>query len=70
MIEPILPSVLRVRGEPGDLVENAVRENVRRMVAYLRTDPIIAEPLKARSVIIVGARFDLDDGRVEFLEEG
>jgi carbonic anhydrase len=69
MIEPILPSVLRVREHDGDLVENAVRENVRRMVAFLRTDPIIAEPLKSRSVIVVGARFDLDDGVVEFLGE-
>ena len=69
MIEPILPSVLKVRNDEGDLVDNAVRENVRRMVAYLRTDPILAEPLKARSVIIVGAFFDLDDGRVEFLAE-
>lgn len=69
MIEPILPSVLRVRGEKGDIVDNAVRENVRRMVAYLRTDPILAEPLKSRTVIIVGARFDLDDGVVEFLGE-
>lgn len=69
MIEPILPSVLKVRDHEGDMVDNAVRENVRRMVAYLRTDPILAEPLKARSVIIVGARFDLDDGVVEFLTE-
>ena len=69
MIEPILPSVLKVRNEEGDMVDNAVRENVRRMVAYLRTDPILAEPLKARAVIIVGARFDIDDGVVEFLGE-
>lgn len=69
MIEPILPSVLSVRDAEGDLVDNAVRENVRRMVAYLRTDPIIAEPLKSRKVIIVGARFELDNGVVEFLEE-
>lgn len=69
MIEPILPSVLKVRDHEGDMVDNAVRENVRRMVAYLRTDPILAEPLKARSVVIVGARFDLDDGVVEFLSE-
>ena len=69
MIEPILPSVLRVRDEEGDMVDNAVRENVRRMVAYLRTDPILAEPLKARTIIIVGARFDIDDGVVEFLGE-
>lgn len=69
MIEPILPSVLRMRGEDGDMVDNAVRENVRCMVAYLRTDPIVAERLKARSIIIVGARFNLDDGVVEFLEE-
>ncbi|RYD94403.1 MAG: carbonic anhydrase, partial [Sphingomonadales bacterium] len=34
MIEPIVPAVLQARGKPGDAVENAVRENVKRTVQY------------------------------------
>ncbi|PMX95294.1 carbonic anhydrase, partial [Pseudomonas sp. MPR-R5A] len=30
MIEPIVPAVLKAQSQPGDLLDNAVRENVRR----------------------------------------
>ena len=72
MIEPIVPAVLKAQSLPGDLVENAVRENVRRVVARLRTsaDPILLDPVKAGKLKIVGARYDLDDGNVDFFDEG
>ncbi len=69
MIEPILPSVLEVREHGGDLLDNAVRANVHRMVEHLRKDPILAEKLAAKAIGIVGARYDLDHGTVEFLSE-
>jgi carbonic anhydrase len=37
MVEPIIPAVIRAQGQPGDLLDNAVRENVRRTVIRLRT---------------------------------
>ncbi|MEA1832690.1 carbonic anhydrase [Methylobacterium durans] len=71
MVEPIVPAVLRAQGQPGDLLDNAVRENVRRTVLRLRTaEALLADPVKAGKLKIVGARYDLDDGSVDFFEEG
>ncbi|KAB1075977.1 carbonic anhydrase [Methylobacterium planeticum] len=70
MVEPIVPAVLRAQGQEGDLVDNAVRENVRRTVHRLRTaEALLIDPIKARRLKIVGARYDLDDGSVDFFDE-
>ncbi len=71
MVEPILPAVLKVQNEPGDLLDNAVRENVRRTVSHLRTssEPILLQPQQAGSLKVVGACYDLDDGTVDFFLE-
>jgi carbonic anhydrase len=72
MIEPIVPAVIKAQSQPGDLLDNAVRENVRRVTNRLRTasEPILLEPLRAGKLKIVGARYDLDDGDVDFFDEG
>lgn len=72
MIEPIIPAVISAQKKEGDLVENAVRDNVRRVVARLRTasEPMLMDPLKAGKLRIVGARYGLDDGEVDFFDEG
>jgi carbonic anhydrase len=71
MIEPIIPAVLRaaragdLRGE--DLLEAAVKANVRRTVERLhKSEPSLMEPLRAGKLKIVGAHYDLDDGKVDF----
>ena len=71
MIEPIIPAVLKAKaqgGPKGDaLVEASVRENVRRTVERLRTaEPAMMSPIKAGKLLVVGARYDLDDGKVDF----
>jgi carbonic anhydrase len=68
MIEPIIPAVLSVRDKEGDLLDNSVRANVSRVVRQLRqhTDPILLEPQQAGKLKVVGAYYDLDDGRVDF----
>lgn len=70
MIEPIIPAVLRARREGDhDLLDRAVRANIQRVVERLRTtEQMLMEPLREGSLKIVGARYDLDDGNVEFLE--
>ena len=66
MIEPIVPAAIAARGRDGDFIDNAVRENVRRMVARLKSaGPIIAEAVKAGTVKIVGGRYDLATGAVD-----
>lgn len=72
MIEPIIPAVLEARGQPGDKVENAIKQNVRRTVRTLReeSDPLLLDPIKAGRVKVVGAYYHLDTGRVEFFDTG
>lgn len=71
MVEPIIPAVLKARAsgpyKEGELLDAAVRENVRRTVERLRmSEPAMLEPLRAGKLKIVGARYDLDDGTVDF----
>jgi carbonic anhydrase len=70
MIEPILPAVLRAKREDkGDLLGGAVRHNVMRVVERLRsTEQMLQEPQQQRRLKIIGAHYDLGDGKVEFFE--
>ncbi|HEX7743370.1 MAG TPA: carbonic anhydrase [Sphingobium sp.] len=72
MIEPIIPAVLQARGQAGDPVENAVKQNVRRVVDVMRneSDPILQKPLQAGKIQIVGAYYELSSGRVDFFDRG
>lgn len=66
MIEPIVPAALAARGREGDFIANAVRENVRRTVARLKAaGPIVADAVKAGTVKIAGAHYDIATGQVE-----
>ena len=75
MVQPILPAVIDARATLGnkvDLVDHAIHMNVRHVVRGLRgtSDPIIAEPIKAGKVRVVGAYYDLDTGAVDFIDLG
>lgn len=74
MIEPIIPAVLQARSTSrlaGDaLLDAAVKENVSRVVDRLRNlETSLIEQQRAGSLRIVGARYDLDDGKVDFFKE-
>ncbi|MDQ3368319.1 MAG: carbonic anhydrase [Myxococcota bacterium] len=71
MIEPILPAVLRARSMSGDLLDNAVHENVRRVTSQLRTaaEPMLLDPQRQGRLQVVGAYYDLDTGKVDFFDE-
>jgi len=71
MIEPIIPAVLKAKAQGvlkhDALVEASVRENVRRTVQRLRTaEPTLIDPIRAGKLLVVGARYDLDDGNIDF----
>lgn len=72
MVQPILPAVVDARAthKGGDLVDHAIHQNVRHVVKTLRqsTDPLLAEPLKTGKLVVVGAYYDLDTGRVDFFD--
>ena len=71
MIEPIIPAVLKAKSSgaaKGDaLLGAAVRANVRRIVSRLRSsEEALLAAQRAGKLKIVGARYDLDDGKVDF----
>ena len=70
MIGPILPAVLSARrAGDGDVLDRAVRHNVRRVVERLRNaEHMLQEPQRLGRLKIVGARYDLDDGHVAFFD--
>ncbi len=73
MVEPIIPAVLDARRSgPSDLLDASVRANVSRTVARLRqfSEPMVLDRLRQRRLRVVGARYDLDDGTVDFFDEG
>ena len=68
LINPLLPSAIAVRGQPGDYIDNAVRESVRRNVAGLTaTGPVISAAVGEGRLRVLGARYDLGSGTVEFI---
>ena len=73
MVEPIIPAVLAARAQgASDLLDASVRANVSRTVERLRrfSEPMLLDRIKAGQLRIVGARYDLDDGVVDFFDEG
>ena len=72
MIHPILPAALGVRDKQGKInLEDAVRENVRRIVHRLRNeaDPIMLNPQKVGKLKVVGAYYELARGLVDFFDQ-
>ncbi|MFP7725982.1 carbonic anhydrase [Lysobacter sp. D1-1-M9] len=67
MVGPILPAAIRARDEDGDWLDNAVRRNVVDVVERLKVSgKLLEDPLAAGKLKIVGGRYDLDDGHVDF----
>ena len=65
IVEALRPIIEPILTQPGDRTENAVRANIHAQAAELVTrSELIAEHIEAGELRIVGARYDLDDGRV------
>jgi carbonic anhydrase len=65
LINSIRPAVLKAKGRPGDLLDNAIRANVEIGVGVLRgLQPIVAPAVKRGRVKVVGAVYDLRTGGV------
>jgi len=70
VVDPIIPAVkaMQARGVASDALVNAsAKEVVRRGVAALRESPVLKERLATGRLKVVGAFYDLDSGKVEFL---
>ena len=68
LVEHIRPAVKTAMAEQGDLLANAIRENVLLNVENLKTaTPIISSYVEAGTVHVVGGIYKLADGHIEWL---
>jgi carbonic anhydrase len=65
MVEPIIPAALKANSA-GGLKGDALLEAADRL---RNSEPSLIDPLRAGTLKIVGAHYDLDDGKVDFLVE-
>ena len=65
LVAAIKPAVEKVKGQPGDLLDNAVKANIELTVKKLRTSKSLAEFTERGRIKIVGAHYDLGTGAVE-----
>jgi len=65
---PSLLAVERARTQPGDLIDNAVRDNVEDVVRHVRgSTPMLAALVDRGALTVVGAVYSLDTGRIVWL---
>ena len=68
IVDAIKPSVEKAKGHPGDLTDNTIRENVRRVTEQIRNStPILSEMYKNGKVDVVSAYYNIDTGEVSLL---
>jgi carbonic anhydrase len=67
IIAAIKPAVIEAQGESGNLLDNAIDANIRRVVNQIRnSEPGLKDEVAAGKLKVVGARYKLDTGEVEF----
>ena len=70
LVNSIKPAAQKARSMCGDLLTNAVRQNVIEQVNDLRDlDPILSKKTQKGEILIVGAVYSLGTGKVEFIPE-
>jgi carbonic anhydrase len=68
LVSAIGPAVKAVIDRPGNMLDNAIRQNVLLNVEKLKgATPIIDKAVAEKKVHIVGAVYNLDNGKVELL---
>ncbi|MBO0932294.1 carbonic anhydrase [Fibrella sp. HMF5036] len=70
LVNSIKPAAQKAKAMGGNLLENAIRQNVIDQVMELRDlDPILSKKYQKGDILIVGAVYQLSTGKVEFLPE-
>jgi carbonic anhydrase len=64
LMEALEPAVRQVTGKSGDRLANAVHANVDLVLQQLRRSPVLGPAEKAGKVLMVGAYYELDTGKV------
>lgn len=69
VVKPIQPAVKRAAKMPGDYFKTSVIENVRGQVAHIKQHShIVKKMIGEGKMRVVGAYYDLDDGRVSWVQ--
>ncbi len=70
LVNSIKPAAQKAKAMPGNVLDNAVRQNVIDQVNELRDlEPVLAKQYRNGEILIVGAVYNLGTGKVEFLPE-
>lgn len=65
LIKALRPAVKAAQDQPGDLLDNAIKQNVVLNVEKLRTaGPILSEAVQRGKLKVAGGIYSLDTGRV------
>lgn len=68
IVKAIAPSVKKSKNEKGDLLENSIRNNAEETARIIKTSkPVLEHLVKEGRLTVIPARYDLDDGKVEFM---
>mgnify|MGYP006267684059 FL=1 len=63
LVKAIAPSIDKLQGKSGDLLDMAVKANIKRVVAKIKSSkPILSHLVKKGRVKVVGAYYNLDSG--------
>lgn len=69
LVETAKKAVERVKEKDGCITDNAIRENIHILMDKLQyTSPTIDKLVKANNLKIVGAIYDIETGKIEFLD--
>lgn len=63
----IQPAIARSIRQPGNAIDNGVRENILLQTERLRKTPVVAKLLDEKRLQLVGGYFDLKTGKVSIL---
>lgn len=69
MLRELVPAARVAKKMKGDVVANAVSENVLMVVKKLESDPRLAAMVKSGDVRIVGGVYSLETGKVTFVAD-
>jgi carbonic anhydrase len=68
LVEAIQPAEKIAQDQPGDLLDNAIKQNVLLNVAKLKTTgPILSDAVQEGKLKIAGGVYSLDTGRVTLI---
>jgi len=68
LVTALTPAVKAAMSQPGNVLDNAIKENVLRNCEKLKTaSPIIDKAVGEKKVQVVGGVYNLDSGKVEMV---